>query len=252
MTGRQLPLPFLARPSLRAADWVHAGPNAQAAAMLEHWQDWPDGRLALTGPAGVGKSHLASVWREQVGAVEIDPHALPGPEAWFGEAPRLLLDPIDPAEPRGEALLHLLNAAREARGTVLLVSRVAPSRWPASLADLRSRLAAMPVVEIGEPDDALLRALLLKHATDRQLALSPAVVGFLVARMERSAAAAERLVARMDRLSLARARAIGRGIAASALDQEDAADGASGPGDPDDDIPMSVEEAPSPSALPLV
>ena len=72
-----------------------------------------------------------------------------------------------------------------------------------SIADLRSRLRASPAVELKPPDDALLRAVLVKHFTDRQIAVDEAVVSYLVSRMERSFEAARRLVAEIDRRALA-------------------------------------------------
>lgn len=243
---RQLAFAFVARPSFRSADWIDAASNTEATAMLERWPDWPDHRLALVGGTQVGKSHLASIWAERVDAERLDPHALPGPERWFAGARALLLDAGDAVPEAGEALLHLMNATLQAGGSLLLVARTPPSRWPAALPDLRSRLAAMASVAIGPPDDSLLRALLLKHATDRQLALSPGVIDFLLARMERSAAAALRLVARIDRLSLAEARGVSRAVAALALEHD-----AKGP-EPDRDNPEAGTAGASPSSTRLV
>ena len=56
---------------------------------------------------------------------------------------------------------------------------------------------------IGEPDDALLAALLVKHFADRQLRVAPQVLSYLLPRMERSFAGAAGLVARLDAAALA-------------------------------------------------
>jgi chromosomal replication initiation ATPase DnaA len=70
------------------------------------------------------------------------------------------------------------------------------------LADLRSRLRAAPVVEIGAPDDALLGAVLVKHFADRQLHVVPQVIAFLLRRIDRSFSAAEKIVACLDGAAL--------------------------------------------------
>ena len=64
------------------------------------------------------------------------------------------------------------------------------------LPDLASRLRALPVVALDTPDDALLRAVIVKLFADRQLAVDESLVGFLVNRIERSFAAAREAVAR--------------------------------------------------------
>jgi chromosomal replication initiation ATPase DnaA len=107
-----------------------------------------------------------------------------------------------------ERLLHLHNSLAERGGQLLLTGRAAPSRWPCRLADLSSRLAAAAAARLEAPDDALMEALLVKLCADRQLLIGAEVVRYLLARMERSFAAARALVAALDRASLAEGRAV--------------------------------------------
>ena len=117
-------------------------------------------------------------------------------------------------------LLHLYNLVASAGSHVLLAGREPPSRWPVSLPDLRSRLGTLPAVAISGPDDALLAGLLVKLFADRQLRVENAVIEYLLPRMERSFAAAQRLVKRMDRSALALGRAPTVSLARSALEEE--------------------------------
>jgi chromosomal replication initiation ATPase DnaA len=157
--------------------------------------------LALYGPPGSGKTHLAHLWRERAGARLIDGAAVTPDTAADIAAPVA----IDDAERAPEAaLLHLYNAAIERGFSVLVVAARAPASWPIALADLASRLRALPVAEIAAPDDALIAAVLVKHFADRQLRVEPGVIAFLVPRMERSFAAAARLAEGLDRLALIR------------------------------------------------
>ena len=67
------------------------------------------------------------------------------------------------------ALFHLLNAARENRGYVLIASRDArPGTGALTLPDLISRLEAAPAIQIQPADDDLLRGVLVKLFADRQ------------------------------------------------------------------------------------
>jgi chromosomal replication initiation ATPase DnaA len=102
---------------------------------------------------------------------------------------------------------------------VLLSSRTAPSRWPVHLPDLSSRLRAITVVEVGQPDDNLLEALLIKLMADRQLMISQAVQKWLLLRLPRSPAVLREAVARLDRESLVSGMAITRHLAGRVLNE---------------------------------
>ena len=118
-------------------------------------------------------------------------------------------------------MLHLYNRIAERGGSMLLTAEAPPSRWPIRLADLASRLRAAPVAAIGLPDDALLGGLLVKMFADRQLAVTPDVVSFLLPRMERSFAAARALVQRLDAAALAEHRTVTVRLARAVLWEDD-------------------------------
>jgi chromosomal replication initiation ATPase DnaA len=125
---------------------------------------------------------------------------------------------VDDTEAAPEiALLHLYNSCVEAGIGLLVISRQPPASWPIALPDLSSRLRAMPAIGIDPPDDALLGAVLVKHFADRQLRVMPAVIGYLVPRMERSFGMAAVLAAHLDELALATGRPIGIPLARRAL-----------------------------------
>ena len=190
MSGpRQLALPLPHRTALGREDFLVTPCNAAAVAWLDRWPDWPMGGLVVWGPAGCGKSHLGEVWRGRAGPAD------------------LLLDDADRIDDE-RAFLHRLNSARERGRATLLLAREPPSRWAVALADLRSRLLALPAVAVGAPDDALLAAVLVKLFADRGVAVGDDVISFLLARMERTFAAAGRLAEAIDRAALAERRPV--------------------------------------------
>jgi chromosomal replication initiation ATPase DnaA len=211
----QLTLKFPPRQRYIAADFLHAPCNAAALTWLARTSDWPNQRLAVWGEAGNGKTHLIHIWAERVGAVLLDGpslHGLPDLPSCGGIA----VDEAD-ATVHEAAMLHLLNAAREAGLPVLMAGRVPPSRWQTRLPDLASRLRAVSAVEIGAPDDELLRALLIRLINERQLLVSEVVHEWLLRRLPRTPGALRDAVARLDEVALAGGSAITRTLAASAL-----------------------------------
>jgi chromosomal replication initiation ATPase DnaA len=221
----QLPLDLGHRPALGREDFLVAECNAAAVAWVDRWPDWPGGGLAIHGSAGCGKTHLAEVWRRQSGAIRIaaDTIAAAEPPSLVGAARACVIDSLydDPnARPDERRLLHLYNLMRERGGQVLLAAQHAPARWPIRLPDLKSRLAALPAVEIGPPDDTLLAAVLVKLFADRQLAVGTEVIAYLAQRMERSFETARRIVAALDREALAAHRRVALPLAREVLARE--------------------------------
>ena len=132
------------------------------------------------------------------------------PPQILGRAMACVLDDAEDCVLEGleEPLLHLYNTVAETGRTMLLVSERPPSRWTMGLADLASRLRAAPAVGIGQPDDALMAAIIVKLFADRQIRLDDGVLSFIVPRIERTFAAAQDLVDAVDAASMARKRAI--------------------------------------------
>ena len=212
---RQLALALPHAESLARDDFLEGPANEAAVALIDAWPEWPNRVMWLAGPEGSGKSHLAAIWAEAAGARSTTAHALTAanvPAALATGA--LVVEDLRPASFDERALFHLLNLAREDQAFVLITARVAPSALDIELRDLRSRLRAVPVVSLGEPDDLLFRALIVKFCADRQLAVDEAVVGYLVTRIERSYAAARRAVERLDREALRLGRPVTRALAA--------------------------------------
>jgi chromosomal replication initiation ATPase DnaA len=212
-TSRQLPLDLPHAPALGRDDFLPASSNAAALAWIERWPAWQSYALALYGPAGCGKTHLASIWRARSAAVLVAPSdlAVAEPPQLLGSASACVLDLGAWEAGRSlpeRALLHLMNWLAQHEGHLLLCARHAPSRWPIKLADLGSRLSAVAAVEIIAPDDALLAALLVKLLADRRLRTPADVVAYLVPRIERSCEAVGRVVAALDRASLAAQRPV--------------------------------------------
>jgi chromosomal replication initiation ATPase DnaA len=220
----QLPLDFGVDPSYAAEDFLVAASNAAAFAWVERWPEWPAPALAIHGPPGCGKTHLAHVWRARAGAVLIDAAQLVqiGPPALMAAARACAIDKLPEGELAADferALLHLYNLAAERGGHLLLCAPRPPARWGIALPDLRSRLAALPAIAIEPPDDGLLEALLAKLFADRQLAVDRGTIIYIVTHMERSFDAARRVVELIDRTALATRRRPSLGLVREILDQ---------------------------------
>ncbi|MEI4470677.1 chromosomal replication initiator DnaA [Frigidibacter sp. MR17.24] len=217
----QLALDLPLAPAMGREAFIPAPSNAVALRQVDDWAHWPAGKLALCGPEGSGKSHLAHLWAEETGAELVPARELALadlPE--LAQAGRVVVEDADAIAGYGEgerALFHLHNMVMAEGGRLMVTGRAAPSRWGIVLPDLASRMQATATAELLEPDDRLLSMVLVKLFADRQIAAPAALIPWLVARMDRSLAAAGRLVERLDREALARGRPVGRAIAQAVL-----------------------------------
>jgi chromosomal replication initiation ATPase DnaA len=211
---RQLVLDLDHSVSFAREDFLSGPSNIAALTLIERWPDWPSRMVALTGPEGSGKSHLAAIWADESGARGLSAKFLsiadvPGTLATGA----LVVEDLEAEDLDEHALFHLINLAREEDAYVLLTSRYAVASLPVTIRDLASRLRALPAVIVTPPDDVLLRSLLIKLASDRQLALDESVINFLVNRIDRSFAAARNAIQTLDDEAMRRHRPVTRALA---------------------------------------
>ena len=215
---KQLAFALPLDPRFGAADFLVSPSNEQAYGLIESWPEWPDTILLLVGPRGSGKSHLASIWATNAHAWTVDAAAIT-----HDKVPHLVsngalaIEDMDRGERDEAALFHLLNLAREKRASLLITCETPPDRWSLKTPDLLSRLRLAPSVALDAPDDALLKAVLVKLFVDRQLVVDTSVVDYIALRIERSLAKASEIVALLDREALSRGRRVSRAIAAEIL-----------------------------------
>lgn len=218
MVTRQLALSLGHEVSFARDDFLEGPSNAAALAFVTRWPDWASLNLLMVGPQGSGKTHLASMWAGEAGARVISARLLDQesvPTALATGA--LVIEDLAPGNFDERALFHVLNLARAERAYVLLTARSATTGWTLNVPDLTSRLREIATVTLTLPDDALLRAVLVKLFADRQLAVDENLIGYLTPRIERSFAGAQSIVADLDREALRQQRPVTRALASELL-----------------------------------
>ncbi len=207
------------KPNLSRSAFVVSPSNAAAVEAVDAWPAWREGALALVGPAGSGKSHLAAAWATRAKATIVSAAvnadtlaAVEGPVLW---------EDAD-LSPHGETLFHLINIAARPGGGLLATARTPPSQWRTDVPDLRSRLNALPVALLQEPDDAVLHGALLKFFKERRIRPSDELLAYLVRRIERSIPKALEIVAKLDETASACGRPVSRALARQVLEDASA------------------------------
>ena len=211
---RQLVLALDHSVSFAREDFLRGPSNTAALTLIDQWPDWPDRIVALVGSEGSGRSHLAAIWAEATGARILSAKLLSVTDLPAALATgALVVEDLEATSFDELALFHLINLAREERAYVLFTTRMAPANFPFTIRDLASRLRAIPVVTLSAPDDTLLRAVIVKLAADRQIAVDDELVNYLANRIERSFAAARAAVQRLDEEAMRQHRPVTRALA---------------------------------------
>jgi chromosomal replication initiation ATPase DnaA len=196
--NRQLLLDLPLRPALGRDDFLVTSSNSAAVEMIDQWPDWPSYGALIIGPAGSGKSHLLEVWRQKTSATFCRSDDLQ-----IETVPSLFQNKLLAVELTSvineRALFHALNFAKQEDANILVTMQNMPEL---QIPDLKSRLNALPMVSILPPDDELLRGVLVKHFSDRQIYVDEAMINYILLRMPRSLEAARNVVADIDQTAM--------------------------------------------------
>jgi chromosomal replication initiation ATPase DnaA len=217
--NRQFRLKLDRTETFRREDFAVSPANAEAVKAVDSWPAWHGGALALIGPEGSGKSHLSATWAAAAEAAvipakgKVDLSALRGRPVLYEDADR-------DRTRRDEILFHLFNMAAHAGGGLLITGRTPPSGWSAALPDLRSRLNAVTVAQLEEPDDIILESMLRKFFRERNIRPTEDVFPYLLRRIERSAPKALEVVQRLDEAADAEGRPVSRALARQILEAD--------------------------------
>ncbi len=215
---RQLALDLAHRPAFGAEDFFLSQSNELAVKLIDDWPHWAQYAQLLIGPEASGKTHLVNVW-----ILRSHAHVIAARDLHKTDLQQLPLDQCICIEnlhdglASEDVLFHLLNKVNENGGQLLLTSRTGIGDLVLKLSDLRSRLLALPSISIKAPDENLLKAVMIKQFSDRQIEIEPQLVEYLFKRMERSLQAVTQIVDELDRGSLGTGRAITKVLAREIL-----------------------------------
>lgn len=194
-SGRQLPLSF--PETLLDFDAMEQTPaNARVIAALRDVDRWTQPALLLVGPKKSGLTTMAAAWAAEQRGIYVDVRS---------EQDLATLRPadlaadsvaIDNAEEVSDEswLLNELSAVKRVGGHILLTANRPPNEWSIRSPDLRSRLLATPIIQMGPPDESLMRARLKRAMLRFGLNLPAQVEDYLVVRLGLSYMAIEETV----------------------------------------------------------
>ena len=205
---QQLILDLRSIPSMGRNDYFVSDVNKEAVTWLDDWPNWTTFGFIVCGPLGSGKSHLAQVLKTLSHGCIIEAKDVSDQNIdQLSEKKCLIIENIELFT--SETLLfHLYNMLLENKNNLMITSKLTMSQISFELPDLKSRLLSMPQVNIGFPDDRLLKNLLIKQFLDKGILVEMDVIDYLIKRIDRSFEAISKLVSKIDFKSLEKAKKI--------------------------------------------
>lgn len=222
----QLPLEFVAQNLMRREDFMVSECNSEAYRMIVSWPNWLTSGMIIYGPKGCGKTHLAHIFADivmangekpvRVGLVPAEGVSMKNIKRLTDENASIVIENLS-SKADEEALFHLCNIYSTTGRYVLWTAENPPSRMHFKLKDLQSRLNMLPCIEIKEPDDMMLRTLIVKLFNDKQLVIGEDILNYIMNNARRSFSYIRSLVEEADYISLVRKAPIGYGVIKEAM-----------------------------------
>lgn len=194
----QIALPLEIAVPNKGGGYLVSDSNVAVHKQLQAPESWPNGTAILIGEKLSGKSAMSNAFASDHGG--------------------LILDDADCE--KDESIFHLWNRAREEKKPLLLTASRPVSSWGIILPDLKSRLAASLLLNLGPPDDVMIDGLLQQYFANRGLSISQDALGYMTKRMERSYHNIEILAQKMDKIAIERRKPITLVIAKQALSEQ--------------------------------
>jgi len=155
--------------------------------------------LILFGPKSSGKTHLAHIWQSINDAIFINVNNFVS-EIRYSDT--FILEDVQNIKKDEAMLLHCYNYMKESDKRLLITSSISPKKLNFKLRDLSSRILSTTSVKILPASEELLRIMLIKRFSDKQLKIDLKVINYILARIERSFYSIDKIIEKIDNESI--------------------------------------------------
>ena len=190
-------------------DYYVSSNNFSAYRLIESWPNWPDKWVNIYGPKGCGKTHLSNILKKKINSVEIlDARKISEDEiSKFEKLDCFIID--DYENNIDENFLYsILNHFKQINTYLVINSFLPLKNIDFKLKDLRSRAESFVSLGIDLPTDDLLRVIISKSFSDKQINLSPKISEYIIKNIERSYEKVFKFIKEIDDLSLSSGKSI--------------------------------------------
>jgi chromosomal replication initiation ATPase DnaA len=176
--------------------------------LIESWPKWSSRYINIFGPSGCGKTHLANIFKKKINsffikASELSDNCLP----LIKLKECIIID--DYKNNIEEKLFYsVLNQSYQSNQYVIVNSLKPLKATKVLLNDLKSRFDNFLDIGIDLPTDDLIRVILTKNFSDKQVKIDSKLLEYILKNIHRSYADIFDLIDKVDSLSLSTGKSI--------------------------------------------
>ena len=190
-------------------DFYVSSNNFSAYKLIESWPNWPGKWLNVFGMSGSGKTHLSKILEKKINKIKLV-------EAKYlnnkiieelNKIDCLIIDSFN--NNIDEKLLYsILNQSKQLENYLLINSIPSIKKMNFKLEDLKSRINSFLYFGIELPTDDLLKVIISKTLSDKQININPKLLDFIINNVERSYEKMFKFLKDVDELSLSTGKSI--------------------------------------------
>jgi len=200
-------------------DFFVSSSNFEAYKLIETWPKWPSRNINIYGPSGCGKSHLANILKKKINSFFINASDISNNSLALIKLKECLI--IDNYENNIEEnlLYTIINQTFQSNQYVIINSDQPISSLEIKLEDLKSRLNSFSKITIDLPTDDLIKVVLTKNFSDKQIQIDNKLIDFILKHINRSYEDIFNFIKKIDELSLSTGKSININLIKKVLKQ---------------------------------
>ena len=201
-------------------DFYVANNNFSAFKLIESWPNWPGKWLNIFGVAGCGKTHLSKILEKKINKTKlIDERNINNKIIQDLENYDCLIIDSFNSNIDEKLFYSILNQSKQLENYVLINSYYSIKDIKFNLIDLKSRINSFLQIGIDLPTDDLLKVIISKTLSDKQININPKLSNFIINNVERSYEKMFKFLKDVDELSLSTGKSININLIKKVLDQ---------------------------------
>ena len=182
--------------------------NFNAYKLIESWPKWPSRLINIFGPSGCGKTHLVNILKSKIQSVIISSASVSNEILNTYKTKECLIIDNYNNDISEKILYSIINQAYQDNKYLIISSTISIKKFETELLDLKSRFSSFIDIGIELPTDDLIRVILTKNFSDKQIQVSQKNIEYILKNIERSYEKINTFSNSIDSLSLTKAQPI--------------------------------------------
>ena len=193
--------------------------NFNAYKLIESWPKWSSRFINIFGPSGCGKTHLANIFKKKINSFLIKASELNDNSLESIKSKECLIIDEYKNDIEEKLLYSILNQSLLSNQYIILNSSKPIQSLELKLNDLKSRFSSFVNIGIDLPTDELLKVIISKNFSDKQVIIDGKILEYIIKNIDRSYEAVFDLIDKLDEFSLSTGKSININLIKKALNK---------------------------------